>query len=151
MPEPVQIANAPWPSHRERLLDIRFRVFVQEQGVPPGIEEDEHDPGALHLLALNTSGEMIGCARLVVHDDCGLIGRMAVLPEHRQQGTGTRLLLALVEQARKKQLQRLQLHAQCSARGFYARQGFTAVGPVFNDAGIPHQKMVLELNGRPGA
>jgi predicted GNAT family N-acyltransferase len=33
------------------------------------------------------------------------------------------------------------LHAQTSVVPFYERLGYTAEGPVFDEAGIPHRKM----------
>jgi predicted GNAT family N-acyltransferase len=33
------------------------------------------------------------------------------------------------------------LHAQRSAAGFYARQGFLSRGPEFDEVGIPHVEM----------
>ena len=33
------------------------------------------------------------------------------------------------------------MHAQLSALSFYQRQGYTAVGPVFLEAGIDHLEM----------
>jgi predicted GNAT family N-acyltransferase len=38
------------------------------------------------------------------------------------------------------------LHAQASAVGFYRRSGWQLRGPVFEEAGIAHQEMVLALN-----
>jgi len=147
MTEHVQIQQAPWAEQRTSLLAIRFRVFVDEQGVPPAMEEDEHDPAALHLLALNETGKAIACARLLIDGENGYIGRMAVLPEYRRQGIGTRLLGELLGRAREKQLKHVQLHAQCSAEPFYQKQDFLPVGPVFDEAGIPHRKMTLDLAG----
>jgi len=40
-------------------------------------------------------------------------------------------------------MEKLFLHAQTSAEGFYAKAGFTAIGKVFHEADIPHRKMVL--------
>ena len=37
------------------------------------------------------------------------------------------------------------LHAQCSAEGFYRRLGFKAHGDIFDDAGIDHIEMTLQL------
>ncbi|WP_181796776.1 GNAT family N-acetyltransferase, partial [Streptomyces sp. WELS2] len=35
----------------------------------------------------------------------------------------------------------VDLHAQTQALGFYERLGYTAYGPRFQDAGIPHRAM----------
>ena len=39
----------------------------------------------------------------------------------------------------------VRLHAQTSAQAFYARAGFTPVGSVFEEAGIPHIEMARPL------
>jgi predicted GNAT family N-acyltransferase len=138
MAETWRIERVDWPQQRAQLLGIRFRVFVDEQGVPPDMEEDEHDAQALHLLARNARGEAIGCARLL---DDGQIGRMAVLQVYRCRGIGSRLLQQLLQCAAQNGLPRVFLHAQCHAEDFYRRAGFTPVGEVFMEAGIPHREM----------
>ena len=143
MPDTYTIEQCPWQRQREQLLAIRFRVFVDEQGVPPDMEEDEHDPHALHLLARDAQGDAVGCARLL---DNGHIGRMAVLQPHRRHGLGSELLHRLLQLAEKRGLQQVFLHAQCSAEPFYRKAGFEPMGEVFMEAGIPHQKMHLALN-----
>lgn len=145
MTEPVRIEQVSWQQANESLLEVRFRVFVDEQGVPPSLEEDEHDPHALHLLALDKTGQAVACARMFYQGDTALVGRMAVLKPFRGRNIGTRLLRELLKQARLRRASKVQLHAQCSAEPFYRRQGFIPVGPVFEEAGIPHQKMVNEL------
>ena len=140
MTETPGIERAYWSRHREQLLEIRFRVFVHEQGVPPEMEEDQDDVQALHLLVRDTRGEAIGCARLL---DNGQIGRMAILQGHRHRGVGSRLLQRLLEFAAHNGLPRVFLHAQCSAEGFYRKAGFVPVGEVFMEAGIPHREMCL--------
>jgi predicted GNAT family N-acyltransferase len=133
----LSVIETDWATHGPTLLDIRTRVFVEEQGVPPELEHDGDDAGALHLLAL-AGHEAVGTARLL---DDGHIGRMAVLPAWRSQGVGTRLLRRLLELATAKRLPPPFLHAQVAAMGFYARLGFEAQGAVFMDAGIPHRLM----------
>jgi len=39
----------------------------------------------------------------------------------------------------------VSLHSQVQACAFYARQGFTAVGEAYEEAGIAHQTMVREF------
>ena len=40
---------------------------------------------------------------------------------------------------------RAKLGAQTHALGFYEKLGFTAYGPVYDDAGIPHRDMTRDL------
>lgn len=142
-----QIEQVDWQMHREDLLEIRFRVFVDEQGVPAELERDQHDPGALHLLASAAGQIPIATARMLRD---GHIGRMAVLPAWRRRGIGSALLRELVAIAQRQGMPQVHLHAQCQAEAFYRRLGFLAEGAVFDDAGIDHRRMCLRLPARGG-
>jgi predicted GNAT family N-acyltransferase len=137
---------AHWPDDQADLYLIRREVFVEEQHVPPEIEIDEEDPFALHILARSPQGEPVGCGRLL---SSGKIGRMAIRKPWRSLGIGRLLLDALLEQARLQHLHQIQLSAQTHAVGFYERFGFVPNGPIYEEAGIPHQKMYLALSPNP--
>ena len=121
---------------------IRLRVFVREQHVPAEIELDRDDRRAIHFLA-TSAGRAIGTARIVMHRRSAKIGRMAVLKTYRSKGIGARLLKRAVAAAKQRRARRIYLHAQVPVIGFYETLGFRCVGPVFDEAGIPHRKMVL--------
>jgi predicted GNAT family N-acyltransferase len=130
----------------EKAFAIRMRVFVKEQGVPAEIELDRDDKRAIHFLA-NSAGKAIGTARVVVRHSNAKIGRMAVLTNYRRKGVGMQLLKRAVSAARNLHARKIYLHAQVAVIGFYDRLGFRAVGPVFDEAGIPHRKMILLARG----
>ncbi len=137
-----------WADAADACLAVRTRVFVEEQGVPEGVEVDGRDPDCVHALARDRAGRPVGTARLLPD---GRIGRMAVLPAWRGRGVGRRLLAALEAAAARAGIRRAVLHAQVSARGFYEAAGYAARGGVFHEAGIPHVEMTKELgSGRPG-
>jgi len=129
---------------KQMAFEIRRRVFIEEQGVPESIELDSDDAQAMHVLAI-LGEHPIGCARMVAHREYVKIGRMAVIREWRGHGVGRRLLDFLVGQARALGYRRAVLHAQLHAEGFYLRAGFTPTGPEFDEAGIPHRRMELDL------
>ena len=85
----VHVVGVGWDSHEDKLSLIRQAVFTEEQGVPANLDLDGQDPEADHLLAINEAGQPIGCARLL---PSGQIGRMAVMPDWRRRGIGSRLL-----------------------------------------------------------
>ena len=60
------------------------------------------------------------------------------------------LLRELVAHARALGWPQVALDAQVGAIGFYERQGFTAFGDEFEDAGLPHRAMRLELPAAAG-
>lgn len=129
-------------------LAIREVVFIEEQHVPEGIERDVEDATAYHLLAMQ-GGHAIGTGRLVIlpqppEGETGTwaqIGRMAVLQSHRKAGVGSKLLTALEAEARRRKVNGLMLHAQLYALEFYRKHGYSPVGNVFDEAGIPHLEM----------
>ena len=137
----VSVAETTWHESAEILTEIRTKVFVEEQRVPPELELDGLDATSFHFLATLSSGETIGTARLL---STGQIGRMAVLQQFRGRGIGAKLLAACIAGAKERGVPRIFLHAQTHAIEFYARFGFVAIGEEFDDAGIPHREMVLQ-------
>lgn len=140
--EGFHIEGADFAHDGELLRDIRRRVFIEEQGVPPEIEQDVRDAGCRHVLARADDGTPIGTGRI---DPEGKIGRMAVLPDWRDRGVGAAILQALVDLARGQRLERVYLDAQAPAVRFYERHGFAAEGERFVVAGIEHQRMAREV------
>ena len=96
---------------------------------------------ALNGLALGT-GRLVEQAPGVAR-----VGRMAVRHDQRGSGIGAALLDALVGVARSRGDAQVLLHAQHSAVGFYARQGFKPRGEPFEEAGIVHLEMTRTLHG----
>lgn len=140
--EAIDYASGAAPLHQ-----VRDVVFVQEQQVPPELERDALDPLSHHVLARDGAGTPIGTARLTPEHR---IGRMAVLPVWRGRGVGDALLVALLDEARRRQWPDVSLHAQVAAETFYARHGFVPEGPRFFEAGIEHQGMRRQLAGPTG-
>jgi predicted GNAT family N-acyltransferase len=128
-----------WADSYVPLTHIRTRVFVLEQNVPPEEEVDAADAHCTHAIATSPDGTPMACGRLLAD---GRIGRMAVLSEWRGKGVGGVILQALVDEAATRGVTRTYLHAQTHAIAFYERHGFTAHGPEFLDANIPHREMV---------
>lgn len=130
----------------ESCLRIRFEVFVDEQGVPLEEERDTQDDVALHLIA--RSGEKdLGTARVVWQGDTAKIGRVCVIKAARGTGLGAELIQACIAEAKTRSgISKVKLGAQIQALGFYEKLGFNAFGPVYLDAGIKHQDMLLELS-----
>lgn len=125
----------------EQVQAIRRIVFIEGQNVPLAREVDGRDSVALHLL-LRLDCQPIGTARLLIVNDTGKIGRVAVLAEHRGRGFGVAIMQKALDVLRARGLVKAELGAQIHAIGFYERLGFKAFGPEYQDAGIPHRDMV---------
>ncbi|WP_343203873.1 GNAT family N-acetyltransferase [Luteimonas sp. MC1782] len=132
-----------WDDAGRALSAVRNAVFVDEMGIDASLEDDGQDTCCWHVQARDQDGHTIGAGRL---DPDGRIGRMAVLPGWRDRGVGNAMLQALLRQARSAGRGDVFLHAQVDAVPFYQRNGFTAEGPRFHEAGITHQTMRLAFD-----
>lgn len=130
-------------------LAIRTEVFVEEQKVPLDLEIDEYDKlGAdVHHILIELNGGYAATGRLTYYkDNSAKMQRIAVRKEYRSQGIGKVLLIALEELARELGLSKSVLDAQCQAEPFYRKLGYETISSEpFDDAGIPHVRMVKLL------
>ena len=121
---------------------VREAVFIVEQKVPADMEWDNKDSDCVQALATDEAGNAIGTGRLLAD---GRIGRLAVVTGSRGKGVGRAILKLLIAEARSRGIAEAVLSAQTGAREFYERNGFTAVGGEYLEAGIPHVTMKLRL------
>ena len=138
-----------------QLYKLRVDVFVHEQRCPYAeIDATDADPQTVHLLAWDAdSHELLGTARVfpaAPADDAALsdatgaqIGRFALAPAARGTGLGRELLQAAIDLGERMHPGKpLYLEAQAGLVDYYAGFGFTPVGELFDDEGVPHQPML---------
>jgi predicted GNAT family N-acyltransferase len=124
---------------------LRTRVFVVEQGVPAEIEQDAADATAVHVLSRDDADRVVSTGRLLVSGRTAAIGRMATDAAARGRGHAAAVLAELHRQAVLRGVAEVELHAQLTARGFYERAGYVAVGEAYEEAGIAHITMRRRL------
>lgn len=148
------------PADLETAFAIRRTVFVVEQNVDAR-EEYEYEEESHHFLACtNTENDKTasGTARWRRTEKGIKLERFAVLASFRGQGVGKALVHAVLDDVFSQQPQQrtdddpiesVYLHAQVTAMPLYAGFGFVPVGPMFEEAGIQHYKMVLPGSAYP--
>ena len=132
------------PDELETCLEIRRDVFVRGQRIAEEIEIDGLDGECVHFLAW-LAGVAVGAARLRESGGRAKAERVAVLEPHRGLGLGQALMDALEGEARSQGHVELVLNAQEDVVPFYERLGYTAHGPSFLEAEIPHRAMTKKL------
>jgi predicted GNAT family N-acyltransferase len=143
----MEIIHVTQQSQLIQCMDMRRRVFIEEQSVPENQEIDEHDrlddPLADHFLFV-VDHRTVGTVRCLLKTE-GIvkIGRVALLPENRNKGFG-RKMMDLIE-AYYPACPRFILDAQSHAIPFYLKCGYVVSGDEFMDAGIPHQHMEKKI------
>lgn len=138
---PPRIELAKFQTYQSEIMAVRKTVFIDELGINPDLEWDNRDEQALYAIAVS-GNEVIGIGRLQAD---GQLGRIAILPDWRRKGIGTRIVQRLIKAAIQSDQDCIYLSAQIDALNFYTKLGFIKTGAPFVAAGIDHQGMRLLL------
>ena len=124
------------------VLDLRRRVFVEEQGYPADTEADSFDDMAMYALVYDESDAPAGTARMVV-DGNGrfVIGKVCTLPEKRGKYLGDLLMRMLLYRAQDMHTPCVYLSTPLDCVAFFARYGFKPYGELVEENGVPHRLM----------
>lgn len=116
---------------------IRTRVFMEEQGFEN--EFDETDGTSTHFVMFE-GGRPVATCRIFGGENPGefVIGRIAVEKDCRGRSIGTDIIKAAEKAAAERGGKNVVLCAQCRAKEFYAKAGFTEFGEICYDEGRPH-------------
>jgi len=130
---------------------IRHQVFVAEQGLflGGGRDRDVHDddPATVHVVGL-FDGAACGTVRLYpVPEVPGRWkgDRLAVLDGHRHHGLGAPLVRFAVAAAAARGGREMEAYIQPANVTFFQWLGWRPAGGLLTYAGIPHQRMLIDL------
>lgn len=126
-------------------FEIRYEVFVNEQGFDAEIELDEYDDIAYHVL-LSTEDKFIATARFFLVDNYYKIGRVCVLKDYRKLKLGNMLLGCIEDYISNLEIKDIYLNAQYESKGFYLKNGYKEVGEIFYEEGCKHIKMFKRVD-----
>ena len=135
----IQVKKVNSDEELQKVFAVRRVVFVDEQNCPPELEWEFEDE-ATHFLA-TVDGEPAGASRWRKTDKGYKLERFAVLKEYRGFGIGQELVKAVLADL-PPDADYIYLHAQIQATPLYAKFNFKETGPMFEEAGIQHYKMV---------
>ncbi|MFC1958609.1 GNAT family N-acetyltransferase [Chloroflexota bacterium] len=122
-------------------LDIRKKVFVEEQGISDNLDQDGNDSDALHVVV--TKGNVaIGTVRIrFLTNQQAKLERMAIMKTSRGSGIGKRVVSFIEKELKARGIERIVLHAQYTSIDFYKKVGFKEIGLPFLEADIEHIRM----------
>jgi len=125
---------------RNRVLRTPLGLHLSEQDVRG---EDEQ----VHLVAIDDRGRVIGCVLVAFSESVAKVRQLAIDDDYRGQGIGTGLMKRAELAVLARNVRRVTLHGRLTARGFFEKQGYTAISEVFPEVTIPHITMQKELTG----
>lgn len=123
-------------------FSIRQKVFVEEQGIDIRLEQDGKDKECSHVLVM-VDNLAVGTGRVIDTDKGPLIGRIAVLKEHRGKQYGDLIVRKLVDLCFRQGEKKVEVHSQLPVISFYEGIGFTVSGEEFLENGIKHISMYI--------
>lgn len=127
------------------LLRIRNSVFIVEQNCSY-LDIDGIDQQSFHMW-IELNGQILACLRFFQSPDDEhdvQIGR--VISTKRRSGYGQKILHAAVQEIKSRfSADSIVLEAQVYAIPFYEKEGFRTVSEPFDEDGIDHVRMELNL------
>ena len=128
-------------------MDLRVKVFVDEQGVDAEEETDDLDAESLQIVGLDDKRVIATCRLRNLGEGEWKLERMVVDRRARRGGVGARLLAGAEREARERGAREMVLNAQRRAEAFYAANGYSPEGGTFVEANIEHVRMRKALDG----
>jgi predicted GNAT family N-acyltransferase len=147
MKEAIEVKIIQDAHQLDAAMEIRKKVFQEEQGIDQSLDFDGKDEHSDHFVAYKEK-TAIGTGRLRYSFDgrkIAKVERMAVLKEFRGKGVGRQMIEAMHDYLKSKDVSDIKLDAQEGVKGFYEKMGYEQNGEVFVEVGLPHVQMVKQL------
>lgn len=128
-----------------QILTLRQQVFMLEQN-SLYLDLDGLDQQALHLCCwCNSQLAAYSRIRILPGKKQAKIERVVVAQKHRGQGLADKMMTLSMQHIRQQPVNEVRLSAQVSVLSFYQKWQFVTQGEVYDDGGVPHQDMCLQL------
>jgi len=127
-------------------IKLRDEVLRAPLGLKFKKEDLDAEVDELRYGFLDSNGELTACLLVRILDDSvAKIRQMAVREDLRGKGLGRELVKKVESELKKKNFNKIELHARMYAKVFYDKLGYIPVGEEFTEIGIPHIKMVKDI------
>jgi len=128
----------------ELVMQLRIKVFVEEQSIPIYLEQDGRDSVSKHVAAF-VDEEVVACGRLSPAKDpkLGILSRIAVDPGNRRKGLGRKIVEGIETLAQDMGYEKLQLKPHAYLLAFYEGMGYKKVDETIESVG-KHPLILME-------
>ena len=131
-----------------QILRLRSEVFVVEQDCVYQ-DLDNKDQISIHIFQ-KKKNVIVAYTRIFKSGDYyknASIGRVVVLKKYRGKELGKKIMIYSIEYIKNKLKEnKIELSAQKYLEKFYKDLGFYKIGKDYLEDGIPHQRMIKEIN-----
>lgn len=130
------------------MAKVRYEVFVCEQEVTDENDFDDKDKLCKHTLVYYED-KLVGYCRILpagLAYEKASIGRVLVLKEYRKNYIAQEMMKKSIEFIKEFWSdEEIKISAQVYAKKLYEEVGFKVISDVYDEVGIPHVKMSLNL------
>jgi predicted GNAT family N-acyltransferase len=126
-------------------VELRYKVLREPLGLVYSPEQLAGEKDEIHIVAL-INRKVTGVLLLKVIDREVLkMRQVAVQSAVQLQGIGQQLVEVAEQYAIRHGFRMIELHARDTAKDFYVKLNYQAIGDPFTEVGIQHYKMVKAL------
>lgn len=114
-------------------------------GLATSIADLGGEDAQIHIVAIDGDAVVGTVVLKPLTDDRVKLRQMAIAPDRRGTGLGRRVVRSAEAAAAARGFRTVEMSARVSARAFYERLGYRAVGDEFLEVTVPHVTMVKRL------
>ena len=134
------------------IVKVRYEIFVCEQEITCENDFDDKDKESLHLFIIDKN-----CNELKIAGYCRLlpkglsyeeasIGRVLVMKEYRRSGLAKEMMEVAINKIKEEfDTDKIILSAQSYIKNLYLSVGFKQISDEYEEAKIPHVKMIYKI------
>ena len=126
-------------------IGLRYEVLRKPLGMFFTPEELMAESGQIHVGMVIGESVLAVLLLKLMDGNVAKMRQVAVAESFQGQGLGKQLIRFSEQICREKQVKRIELHARKSAVQFYQTLGYQTQGNEFEEVGIPHMAMFLDL------
>ena len=155
MNDSVTLRPMRWMDVAGGVLDLERELFESDSWSEELFWSELAERDSRYYLVAAVGGRIVGYAGLCAYGDEAYVQTMAVALAQQGRGIGTRLLIALMREARRRSVGLVALEVRAdnpTAQRLYARFGFEAVGlrrGYYQPSNVDAVVMVVQDVGKP--
>lgn len=130
----------------EQERSLRDTLLRQPLGLTMDAVALDWDDGTRHFGLFDEADDLVACVLASPLPDGSVrLRQMVVSSASQSSGFGRRLMEEAEAELRRSGVKSITLHARDTAIGFYEKLGYSRIGDIYLELGIPHQLMGKSL------